>query len=121
MSSNLIPIGEIVDFVGGGTPSRDVEDYWNGHIPWASVKDFRDNHLDSTLESISDKGLSNSSSTLVPAGHVIIPTRMALGKAAINSIDVAINQDLKALKPKQPINTRYLLHAILSRARAIQS
>jgi len=46
---------------------------------------------------------------------------MALGKAAINSIDVAINQDLKALKPKARIDTRYLLHAILSRAKEIQS
>jgi type I restriction enzyme S subunit len=47
---------------------------------------------------------------------------MALGKAAaINSIDVAINQDLKALKPKTMIDTRYLLHAILSRAKEIQS
>ena len=50
-----------------------------------------------------------------------MPTRMALGKAAINSIDVAINQDLKALKPKARIDTRYLLHAILSRAKEIQS
>ena len=35
-----------------------------------------------------------------------MPTRMALAKAAINSIDVAINQHLKALKPKTRIETR---------------
>lgn len=118
---NMVPIGEIVDFIGGGTPSRDVNDYWNGDIPWASVKDFKGPLIDSTLESITQDGLLNSSSTLIPAGHVIMPTRMALGKAAINSIDVAINQDLKALKPKRQVHTRYLLHAVLSRAKEIQS
>ena len=118
---NMVPIGEIVDFIGGGTPSRDVNDYWNGDIPWASVKDFKEPLIDSTQESITEEGLSNSSSTLIPAGHVIMPTRMALGKAAINSIDVAINQDLKALKPKRQVDTRYLLHAVLSKAKEIKS
>ena len=121
MSKNMVPLGEVVDFIGGGTPSRDVNHYWNGEIPWASVKDFKGPSIDSTLESITHEGLSASSSALIPAGHVIMPTRMALGKAAINSIDVAINQDLKALKPKTRIDTRYLLHAILSRAKEIQS
>lgn len=118
---NMVTIGEIVDFIGGGTPSRDVNEYWNGGIPWASVKDFKGPLIDSTLESITHDGLLNSSSTLIPAGHVIMPTRMALGKAAINSIDVAINQDLKALKPKREVDTRYLLHAVLSKAKEIQS
>ena len=121
MSAHMVPIGEVVDFIGGGTPSRDVDHYWNGSIPWASVKDFKGSSIDSTLESITHDGLSASSSALIPAGHVIMPTRMALGKAAINSIDVAINQDLKALKTKTRIDTRYLLHAILSRAKEIQS
>ena len=121
MITNLVPIGEVVDFVGGGTPSRDVDTYWDGDIPWASVKDFKGPSLDSTLESITHEGLSASSSSLIPAGHVIMPTRMALGKAAINSIDVAINQDLKALKPKIQVDARYLLHAILSKAHEIQS
>jgi type I restriction enzyme, S subunit len=121
MNAHMVPIGEVVDFIGGGTPSRDVSHYWNGSIPWASVKDFKGPTIDSTLESITHDRLFASSSALIPAGHVIMPTRMALGKAAINSIDVAINQDLKALKPKTKIDARYLLHAILSRAKEIQS
>jgi type I restriction enzyme, S subunit len=108
MSAHMVPIGEVVDFIGGGTPSRDVDHYWNGSISWASVKDFKGPSIDSTLESITHDGLFASSSALIPACHVIMPTRMALGKAAINSIDVAINQDLKALKPKTRIDTRYL-------------
>ena len=121
MSYSLVKLGEIVDFVGGGTPSRDIESYWNGGIPWASVKDFKGQSIDDTKERISPEGLANSSSTVIPAGHVIIPTRMALGKAAINSVDIAINQDLKALIPKTALSERYLMHALLARSGEIQS
>ncbi|OQV64405.1 hypothetical protein AK51_31760, partial [Serratia nematodiphila DZ0503SBS1] len=67
-------------------------------IPWASVKDFKKkNILDSTLDSITLLGVRNSATSVIPAGNIIVPTRMALGKVAINTIDLAINQDLKAL------------------------
>jgi type I restriction enzyme S subunit len=108
------PLREIITFKGGGTPSKQVPEYWDGDIPWATVKDFTSTSLSSTQDFISQDGLINSSANLIPKGHVIIPTRMSLGKAAINAIDLAINQDLRALIPKVEINTEYLLFAMLS-------
>jgi type I restriction enzyme S subunit len=105
---------ELVSFRGGGTPSKQVPEYWNGDIPWASVKDFTSTSLSETQDFISQEGLMNSSANLIPKGHVIIPTRMSLGKAAINTIDLAINQDLRALVPIVPLDTQFLLHAVLS-------
>ena len=105
---------EIITFKGGGTPSKQIPEYWNGSIPWATVKDFTSTSLERTQDFISELGLHNSSSNMIPKGHVIIPTRMSLGKAAINKIDLAINQDLRALIPQIPLDERYLLHAILS-------
>lgn len=105
---------ELVTFKGGGTPSKQVSEYWNGDIPWASVKDFTSTSLSETQDFISHEGLRNSAANLIPKGHVIIPTRMALGKAAINTVDLAINQDLRALVPKVRLDTRFLLHAVLS-------
>jgi type I restriction enzyme, S subunit len=109
-------LNEILSFRGGGTPRKDVPEYWSDEIPWASVKDFKSLDLSRTQDSISRKGLVASASNLIPAGHVIIPTRMALGKAAINSIDMAINQDLRALIPKVPLDSRYLLHSMIGLA-----
>ncbi len=105
-------LGDIVSFKGGGTPKKEIKEYWNGNIPWASVKDFKSNQLSTTKEYISHLGLQNSSANLIPIGTIIIPTRMALGKAAINSVELAINQDLKALIPKQKFITQYLLSAL---------
>lgn len=108
------PLCDLVTFKGGGTPSKQVVEYWNGDIPWATVKDFTSTSLSATQDFISQDGLRNSSANLIPKGHVIIPTRMSLGKAAINTVDLAINQDLRALVPKISLDTRFLLHAILS-------
>jgi type I restriction enzyme, S subunit len=116
----MVCLGDAVTFRGGGTPRKDVAEYWSDEIPWATVKDFKSLALSQTQDSISKKGLASSASNLIPAGHVIIPTRMALGKAAINTIDVAINQDLRALVPKQPIDTAYLLHSMLGLADIIE-
>lgn len=110
MSWLTIPLGDAVSFKGGGTPSRDVPAYWNGPIPWATVKDLNFGYtIRSTQESITAEGLHRSASNLIPAGTVIIPTRMALGKAVISEVDVAINQDLKAVLPKADVDSRFLM------------
>ena len=108
------PLRDLVSFRGGGTPSKQVPEYWDGDIPWASVKDFTSTSLSKTQDFITQEGLRNSSANLIPKGHVIIPTRMSLGKAAINTVDLAINQDLRALVPRVPLDAKFLLHAVLS-------
>ncbi|MEH2405413.1 restriction endonuclease subunit S [Nostoc sp.] len=109
--------------IGGGTPSKSKPEYWNGSIPWASVKDMKDGiyKLHSTVDSITEIGLKNSSSNLIPKGTIIISTRMGLGRCFIPSIDVAINQDLKALiTKKEVVNTNYLLWLMVSLSEKLQ-
>lgn len=123
MSWPMIPLGELVDIKGGGTPDKSNSEYWNGEIPWASVKDFKKNTLDSTLDSITLLGAKNSATSVIPAGNIIIPTRMALGKVAINTIDLAINQDLKALsiKDNNVVDRDYLFRWLESQSSLIES
>jgi type I restriction enzyme S subunit len=110
-----VRLGEIVlQNLGGGTPSKSNPDYWNGGIPWASVKDLNCKFLDSTQDNISRDGLKNSSSNLIPAGNLIACTRMGLGKIVYNSIDVAINQDLRALILSKIINKWYVYYFYLT-------
>jgi type I restriction enzyme S subunit len=114
--ANTITLGEIVTITGGGTPDRGEASYWGGTIPWASVKDMTSLSLARTAETITPEGVENSATNLIPKGQIIIPTRMALGKAAINDVPLAINQDLKALKPKTGWDARFLLWFLLSKA-----
>lgn len=123
MSWPTISLGELVDIKGGGTPDKSNAEYWNGEIPWASVKDFKKNIIDSTLDSITPLGVKNSATSIIPAGNIIIPTRMALGKVAINAIDIAINQDLKALfiKDYNVVDRNYLFRWLESQSSLIAS
>jgi restriction endonuclease S subunit len=107
-----LTIGEIIEkIIGGGTPSKACEEYWNGDIPWASVKDLKGDVLSITKDRITQSGFHNSSSNLIPKGTLIICVRMGLGKISINSIDVAINQDLKAIHVKDYlIDQKYFLY-----------
>ncbi len=108
-----VRIAEIIDYdLGGGTPSKQKPSYWNGNIPWMSVKDYVNNPsgINDTLEKITEEGLKNSSSNLIPAGNIIVCTRVGLGKIAINNVNIAINQDLRALILSKYINKNYFIY-----------
>ena len=115
MSETVYPTGPLGSLIasqtGGGTPSRQNPAFWTGPIPWASVKDFAEGgtELLATEERISLQGLQASATNLIPANTPIVCTRMAVGRVAIAPMDVAINQDLKALTPARGVSTRYLL------------
>jgi len=108
-------LGSLVERqLGGGTPERNNPQFWNGPVPWASVKDFTDDQLtlNSTEESITEQGLAASSTNLIPAGTPLVCTRMAVGRCSIANHDVAINQDVKALIPKENVSPKYLLRLL---------
>ncbi|UCZ53463.1 restriction endonuclease subunit S [Bacillus shivajii] len=107
--------------VGGGTPSRKVAKYYTGNIPWITVKDLKYFKLSSSLEYITEEAIENSAANLIPKGNIIVATRMAVGKAFTNLVDVAINQDLKALVPdKKLISTEFLLWSYLNKSAQIE-
>lgn len=94
----------------GGTPSKQNPGYWNGEIPWASVKDLRFGEpISETQDRITQAGL-DAGSELAPAGSILICTRMGLGKIGEALIDVAINQDLKAVQLGSGIHKQYFIN-----------
>ena len=114
----LVPLGNVVlQHLGGGTPSKANSAYWDGNIRWASVKDVgKSKFLDDTIDRITVEGLANSSSNLIAPGHLIVVTRMGLGKVSINRIEVAINQDLRALKFSSGVDAEYAYNFFLTHA-----
>lgn len=109
--------------VGGGTPSKKVPFYWNGSIKWASVKDISntDKYLNTTEDKITEDGLSASSSNLVSNGSLIVGMRMSVGKFVLPTGPVAINQDLRALYPKDHVDCGFLYYACTSAAEQLNS
>ncbi|EJL6718968.1 MULTISPECIES: restriction endonuclease subunit S [Vibrio] len=116
-------LGNLVLIKGGGTPSKKIEEYWNGNIPWASVKDLKSRLLLGTEDSITQLGVEKSATNIVPRGTIIVPTRMALGKVVVAGVDLAINQDLKALiiNDEEVLDKNYLSRFLESKAKYIES
>ena len=119
----IVGLRDGVSVVGGGTPSRANASYWNGELPWATVTDMNQVRMSSTVETITQLGLDESSSNLIPKGTVIVATRVGLGKISMPTIDVCINQDLKALAPISAdiISTEYLFSVMQSNSPLIES
>lgn len=105
---NWVYLGGVVDFNGGGTPSKSISSYWNGDIPWASVKDVKGRYLETTQDFITDEGLKNSSANIADINELLLITRMSPGKSVISKVKTAINQDLKIVRPKIKIMPFFL-------------
>lgn len=122
MSVHTVQLGDFVSIVGGGTPSRDRPEFFNGLIPWVTVKDLGSEiFLRSAQEHISQAGLDGSASRLISAGNVLLATRMAVGRAVINKVEVAINQDLKALSCGPGLHPGYLLFFLNHKAPELEA
>ena len=100
LSSNydMVALKDIcVEIFGGGTPSSSNAQYWNGSIAWITSADIDEQNNITVKKHITQEGLENSTSKIIPKESVIIASRVGLGKIAINHFDMAINQDLQGL------------------------
>ena len=110
----IVKLGEICNFVGGGTPSKNNPDFWNGDIPWASIKDIKGQYLTKTSDFITDEGLKKSATNLANPNEIILATRINPGRPIITKIQTSINQDLKVVRPKIKIHNDFLYYLFLN-------
>ena len=103
---------------GGATPSMANPDFWvNGDVPWASSGDIKSTTIDATAKNITELAVESSSTTVVPAGSVVMVTRSGILRryfpVAKTSKPIAINQDIKALIPASGVDTEFVLQSLL--------
>ena len=105
-------IGDVAHILGGTTPSTKIDAYWMGGIhPWVTPKDLSTLHssvLLNTKRKITDVGLQQISSGLLPSGTVLLSSRAPIGYTAITEIPVAINQGFIAMLPNTGISSHFL-------------
>lgn len=109
-------LGEVCDFIGGGTPSKNIKQFYEGDIRWATVSDMNSSLIEDTLFHITKDAVEKSSTKIIKADTVIISTHVGVGKVCIIKYDTAINQDLKAVIPVIEMNNKYLFYWFQSKA-----
>jgi|SRR5690554_185668 len=107
-------LGNICDFVGGGTPSKKRSDFWGGEINWASIKDLKGSYLHNTINKITEQGLKGSSANLAHPDEIILATRINPGRPIYSKITTAINQDLKVVRPKTEVVSKFIFYLLKS-------
>lgn len=94
-------LGEIGEFTGGGTPSKDNKSFWEGDIPWISSSDIDEESIYSFRISrfISEEALKISATKKVPANSVLLVSRVGVGKLAITYKPICTSQDFTNFTP----------------------
>jgi len=107
-------IGDLAEVVGGSTPRTDEAAYWrDGVHHWATPKDLSRLVVPVLLDTerhITDAGLSQISSGLLPVGTVLLSSRAPIGYLAVTEVPVAINQGFIAMKPRKGVPNLFLMY-----------
>lgn len=111
-----IRLGAAYGIEVGGTPKRAHPEYWNGDINWVSSGEVHFNHIFSTDETISEEGLSHTSTNVHKPGTVMlamIGEGKTRGQAAVLEVSAAHNQNTAAIlvseTPSNPLFVYYFL------------
>lgn len=103
------PFSDLFGISGGNTPRTDNEGFWDGPHQWATPKDLSSLAAPVLLQTgrgLTDAGLAQASSGLLPAGTLLLSTRAPIGYLAFIVRPTAINQGFAGVVRNQ-VSTAY--------------
>lgn len=108
------PIKDLFAITGGGTPSKQVEEYWlEGTINWYAPTDLTRAgtvFMDRSANQITKEGLARSSARLFPPFCVMMTSRATLGVLAINTSEACTNQGFITCVPNDGFPVYFMYH-----------
>ena len=121
--THQVRLGDVCRVIGGGTPSKSRSEFYQGNIPWASIRDMQSDWLEDTEFRITPEAVANSATNIIPAGNILIASRVGLGKVVRIRQDTAINQDIRAVIPidDKKLARQYLFYWFKSIADEIEA
>jgi type I restriction enzyme, S subunit len=119
---NNLKLFDVIEVIGGGTPKRNVADYWNGDIDWLSVKDFNTDgrYVHSADEKITTLGLNKSSTKMLALGDLIISARGTVGCLAQLTKPMAFNQSCYGIRGKENLDNDFLFYFLKTKITELQ-
>ncbi|CAK2355000.1 restriction endonuclease subunit S [Vibrio crassostreae] len=125
MSWPLVALKDCCTVVGGATPKREVEAYWdNQDIPWVTPKDIskiKSIYFDDAPEYISQKGFDSCAAHKLPKGSLLLTSRAPIGNVAITTRELCTNQGFKSLVPKGNVDIKYLYFCMIYSADRLEN
>ena len=105
-------INDLAVVIGGGTPDTTVKSYWDGEIQWFTPSEIGKNkYVDSSLRTITEEGLNNSSAKLLSPNTILLSSRATIGECSLSLRECATNQGFQSLVSKK-CNVDFLYYLI---------
>jgi len=106
------PINDLAVVIGGGTPDTTVKSYWDGEIQWFTPSEIgKTKYVDSSLRTITEDGLNNSSAKRLPPNTILLSSRATIGECSLSLRECATNQGFQSLVSKK-CNVDFLYYLI---------
>jgi type I restriction enzyme, S subunit len=100
----IVTLAEVAILSSGGTPSKSRAEFWNGDIPWVSPKDMKFRHIEDAEDRVTRHAIASSAAKIVGQNSVLAVVRSGIlahtFPVATVGREVAFNQDIKAITPK---------------------
>lgn len=115
-------IGSLGQFFSGGTPSKKESNYWGDEHPWVSGKDLKTHYLKTSIDKLTTAGFEVAH--IAPKGASLVLVRgMTLHKdfpVGYATRDLAFNQDIKAIVPKENVEGLFLSYLLVGNKQKIR-
>lgn len=108
-------VEKLFSVIGGGTPSTKNDNFWcDSGIPWFSSADIDDDGHIFPRRCVTEIGVANSATNIVPKDSIIVVTRVGLGKVAFLKEPMCFSQDNQALLPLFPemLDYKYIFYCL---------
>jgi len=113
----------VSELLSGGTPSTKVTGYWDGDVKWVSARDVSGAHgtfLLNTERTITQQGVDNSSTKILPELTTIVTARGTVGSYCILAEPMAMNQTNYGLKAATEDADYFVFFALESLVRQLK-
>lgn len=118
----IAPFVTLAEVMSGGTPKKTESSFWGGAIPFFTPRDApQSTYALYTADSITEAGLARCNSKLYPKDTVFITARGTVGKVALASQDMAMNQSCYALRAAHGFGQLFLFLATKATVNELRS
>jgi type I restriction enzyme S subunit len=109
--TELLELASVGRWLSGGTPSKKEPAFWDGDFPLVCPKDLKRKRISTAIDTINREAAAKQTK-IAPTGAMLIVVRgMILARAlptSVTTTEVAFNQDVRALVPKNGASAAYI-------------
>lgn len=118
-------VKEFATVISGATPSSKCPEYYDGDIAWFTPKDLSDQgtkHVSQCERYITKAGYDSCSTTMLPAGSVLMSSRAPIGLLAIADVPCCTNQGFKSFDvDRSKCDPEYLYYYLKLHIKEVES